>query len=380
MSANLFGNLLQNDGMYKASTIVEDLSTKVPQRDPFYSTSPTMSWGSAVGFMPGMIELLYGPKSSGKTMIVLDRIKQAQKQEPDAIQVFVDAEMNFEYESTIRWMVANGVDASKVLIIRDVCIKKIFETYFLEKIQKELIAGNIKVNYGVLDSVQATSVLAIPQTEKQITTAVKKDSYTKQDYGARANYLSRIWAPFRMFCRDHRMFMTFIGQARSGGSDRFGNQIWTTNGGEALFHEVQYRTLVTPWGEPVFNENIKDAKGSPVKVGHRVKFKFEKNKAGEGHDREGFCDIEYMKGIVNTELELIALASQLGIIDQASAWFHYNGQKFHGTTQLVTFLKDNPDHYSIIFSKVMQQASTNPDKVIVFGDKVDTKTGEILDE
>ena len=368
---NLFGNLLKNEGMFQASDIVQEMALKVPQYNKFYSTSPTMSWGSAVGYMPGMMELLYGPKSSGKTMIVLDRIKQAQK-EPDTIQIFIDAELGFEYESTIRWMAANGVDTTRILVIREVCIKRIFEHHLLNIIQKELLAGNIKVNYSCLDSVQATSVAAIPKTEAQIKKAVKDDSYTKQDYGARANYLSRIFPAFRMFCRDYRIFHTFIGQARDGGKDFKGNIIWTTNGGESLYHEVQYRTLVTPWGEPVYSETM-GATGKPVKIGHRVKFKFEKNKAGEGHDREGFCDIEYMKGIVNTENELLVLGSKLGIIEQAGAWYIYEGTKCNGGAKFIEHLKSDRDMYDQIFSEIMMAASSRPDQEITY----DEETGEI---
>lgn len=377
MSKNLFGNLLKIEGLYRASTIVEDMSDKVPQRDPFYSTSPTMSWGSAVGFIPGMMELLYGPKSSGKTMVVLDRIKQAQRVELDAIQVFVDAEMGFEYESTLRWMRANGVDLERVLVIREVCVKKIFETHILKNLQLALndTENPVKINYACLDSVQATSVINIPKTDSQIKNAHKNDSLTKQDYGARANYLSRIWAPLRMFCRDYRIFFTFIGQARSGGTDKFGNQIWVTNGGESLFHEVQYRTLVTPWGEPVYSETV-GATGKPVKVGHRIKFKFEKNKAGEGHDREGFCDIEYMKGIVNTENELIVLATKLGLVEQGGAWFSYDGQKFNGSTKFAEYLINNRDCYNELFNRVMMSASSRPAQAVIF----DETTGEILNE
>jgi RecA/RadA recombinase len=377
MSKNLFGNLLENEGMFRASTIVEDLSLKVPQRGPFFCSSPTMSWGSAVGYLPGMMELLYGPKSSGKTMIVLDRIKHAQMSEPDAIQIFVDAEMNFEYESTIRWMIANGVDVNKVLIIRNTYMKDIFEKKILGQIQKELYSKNVKINYMAIDSVQALSPMDIPITDKQIDQVDKKGGLTKQDYGARANYFSRIFPPFRMFCRDYRIFVTFIGQARDGGKDFHDNQLWTTNGGEALFHEVQYRTQVSPWGEPIFNESIKDAKGNPVKVGHRIKFVFEKNKAGEGMDRFGFCDIEYMKGIVNIENELIVLASKLGIINQSGAWLDFDGQRFQGIKKMAEALKDNRNMFEVIFSKVMSLASTQ-NATLILNPNVDIETGEIL--
>lgn len=382
MTKNLFGNLLSNDAMYKASTIVEDISAKVPQRAPFFSTSPTMSWGSVVGYLPGMTELLYGPKSSGKTMIVLDRIKHALASDPECIAIFVDAEMNFEYESTIRWMAANGVDTSRVLIIRDVCIQKIFEKHILETIQKEIIAGNVKVAYGAMDSIAAMSPKNVPQTEAQIKLAAKgkKSYYTNQDYGARANYLSRIFPFFRMFCRDHRVFTTFINQAREDGEDRFGNKKFKTNGGESLYHEVQYRTLVTPWGQPIFGDQksvINDQNN--VKIGHRIKFVFEKNKAGEGQDREGFCDIVYMKGIVNVEAELVALASKLGVINQAGAWFSFDDVKAQGADKMAQHLIENRDLYDIIFSRVMQMASTQPEKAVTFDDKVDPATGEILE-
>ena len=50
---NLFGNLLKNDNMYKASEIVEEINAKVPNRKIFYSTSPTMKnwWGTLKNMM-----------------------------------------------------------------------------------------------------------------------------------------------------------------------------------------------------------------------------------------------------------------------------------------------------------------------------------------
>jgi len=373
MSKNLFGNLLKNENIFQASTIVEDLAVRVPQRDPFYCTSPTMSWGTAAGFQPGTMELLYGPKSSGKTMIVLDRIKQCQRISKDTIQLFVDAELGFEFESTVKWMKVNGVDIERVAIIRQVCIKEIFEKTLLGEIQQELKAGNIQVDYIPMDSIQAMSVQNIPSTEKQIASAVKNDGFTKGDYGARANYLAKIFPFFRMFCRDFRIFTTFVGQARSGGTDFHGNQIWTTNGGEALYHEVQYRQLVLPAGIPVFDELKSDANGKPVQIGHRIKFTFEKNKMGEGHQRKGYFDIIYLKGIVNKEEELIVLCSKLNIVEIKGAWYYLADKKFNGSKQAAQFLIDNPDEYQTLFNRMIMQSHTAPSEDIIF----DKETGEI---
>jgi len=361
---NLFGNLLKVEGFYRASTIVEDMAVKIPPKPNFYCTSPTMSWGSAVGYTPGMMELMYGPKSSGKTMIVLDRIKNCLHMDPKAIAVLVDAEMNFEFESTIRWMTANGVDTSRVLIIREVCLKRVFEEKLLGTLQKEILAGNALVNYIAIDSIQAMSAKNVP-TEDMVKkrggqSGKNAIDYTKQDYGATANFLSRIFPFYRMFCRDTRVFTTFIGQARNDGQDRFGNEKYKTSGGEALYHEVQYRTFVKPGFESIFSSD-KDINGQPIKIGHRINFEFEKNKAGEGLGRKGYCDVAYMQGIVNVEEEMTNLCAKLGIINQAGAWYDYDGKKAQGATGFGNLLREDRDLYSELFSRVMARASTTFD-------------------
>jgi RecA/RadA recombinase len=355
---NLFGKLLEKEGFFKASTIVDDLAVKVPQREAFFSNSPCMSWMSAVGYYPGTMELLYGPKSSGKTMIMLDRIKNALKEDPESVAVVVDAEMSFEYETTLRWMRANGVDVDRVLVIREVCIKKIFEHHILKDLQLSIMNEGVKICYIAMDSIQAMSVLNIPDTEAAINKAAKDGALTKADYGKRANYLATIFPFFRKFCRDYRIFVTFIGQARSGGTDSYGNQIWATNGGEALYHEVQYRTLVTRAGDPIFDENQKDIAGKDVKIGHKIKLVQEKNKMGEGDSRIGYADIIYMKGFTNVEEELIMLCSKLGVIEQGGAWITYNDLKYNGTTKFAEYLKQNPVVYKELFSKMMMRATS----------------------
>lgn len=353
---SLFGSLLEKENVFKASTIVEDLAAKVPNRPPFYSTSPTMSWMSVNGFQPGTMELIYGPKSSGKTMIALDRIKHALSSDPESIAIFIDAEMGFEFESTLRWMRGNGVDTDRVAIIREVNIQTIFEKKILGEIQNSIKNEGVKVSIIVFDSIQA---MAVKDANEKMA---MKLEITKQDYGARANYLARIFPFYRQFCRNYRPYTTFIGQARSGGEDFHGNPIWITNGGEALYHEVQVRFLITKSGngDDIFSETC-DANGEQVKIGHRIKYVCEKNKLGEGLGREGFSDIIYMKGIVNQEEELVELAKNLGFIQGSGAWFEYNNFKHQGKKQMAQFFKEKPEEYHLLFSKVLMDSS-NPYK------------------
>lgn len=354
----LFGSLLEKENFYKADTIVDDLAAKLPQRKVFYSTSPTQSWMSVHGFQPGTMELLYGPKSSGKTMIALDRIKNCLSQDPEVVAVFVDAEMGFEFESTVRWMRMNGVDPARVLILREVNIKTIFEKKIMGDIASAIKNEGIKVGIIVFDSIQAMAVLDVDEKK------MAKGEATKQDYGARANYISRIFPFYRQFARNNRVFSTFIGQARSGGQDMFGNDVWATNGGEALYHEMQYRTLVTrteSTKDQILAAEAKDANGHQVTIGHKIRYVCEKNKMGEGLNREGFSDIIYLKGIVNVEEELIDLCKNLGLIKVSGSWFEYDGQKYQGSSQFAEFLRQYPDQYQKLWSAMMMDAS-NPQK------------------
>lgn len=354
---NLFGSLLQKEGFYKASTIVQDLAVKVPQRSSAFSTSPGLSWTSSGGFVPGTMSLWIGPRSSGKTMIVLDILKQFLNQEPDSVAVFVDAEMSFEYEETLKWMASNGIDLDRILVIREVCIKEIFEVKILKELQLAIRNEGVKISALAIDSVQAMSTLNIPETDKQIINASKDGSLTKNDYGGRANYLAKIFPFYRKFIRDYRIHTLLIGQARIKGTDSYGNPIYDTNGGEALFHEMQYMYLVQQAGDPIFHSTEKDINGNPVKIGHKVKIICRKNKMGDGQDKQTITHIVYMQGIVDTEEEAILIASKLGIINQAGAWYEYNGQKYNGSTKFAEALKEDKLLYREIYNKIIFKSS-----------------------
>jgi len=357
---SLFGSLLKEEKMYCADTIVEDMAKEVPQRENFFSTSPSMSWSTAAGFQFGAMELMYGPKSAGKTMIALDRIKNILAVDPEFICVFVDAELGFEFESTVRWMRANGVDTKRVLIIREVNIKKIFEVHILQKLHKAILEDGVKVGGIVMDSIAAMGVKEMPTTLNQKNIA----NLAKQDHGARANYLARIFPFFREFVRNHRPYVLFINQARIKGVDFFGNTIYETNGGESLYHEVQYRYLIVKdENKPILAENTKDIKGKPVQIGQRSNWTCEKNKMAEGLGRVGYVDMIYMKGLVNTELEMVDLASKLGMIETRGSWFQYDGESFQGATKAAQFLEENPDKYQELFGSIMMDAS-NTEKYV----------------
>ena len=86
-------------------------------------------------------------------------------------------------------------------------------------------------------------------------------------------------------------------------------------------------------------------------VGKETKIKVVKNKVAPPF-KEAFVEIMYGEGISQTG-ELVKIASDLGIIQKAGAWFSYNGEKIgQGSENAKKYLADHPDIFEEIDHKV----------------------------
>ena len=68
---------------------------------------------SCGGIPKGRVVQYYGPSGSGKTLMAMLAIKNAQDEDPDAMQLFIDAEQTYD-ES---WATKLGIDAKRVVIV-----------------------------------------------------------------------------------------------------------------------------------------------------------------------------------------------------------------------------------------------------------------------
>ena len=146
----------------------------------------------------------------------------------------------------------------------------------------------------------------------------------------------------------------FINQLREKVGIMFGNPE-TTPGGRALkFYssvrlDVRGNTQIKGTGEQ------KDSN-----IGKETKIKVVKNKVAPPF-KEAFVEIIYGEGISRTG-ELVKIASDLGIIQKAGAWYSYNGEKIGHPCFIPVlkinakkFLADNPEIFDDIDHKVRVQ-------------------------
>ncbi|MGT2750137.1 recombinase RecA [Streptococcus orisasini] len=276
------------------------------------------------GYPKGRIIEIYGPESSGKTTVALHAVAQAQKD--GGIAAFIDAEHALDPS----YAAALGVNIDELLLSQPDSGEQGLE-----------IAGQL-IDSGAVDLVVVDSVAAlVPRAEIDGDIG---DSHV----GLQARMMSQAMRKLSASINKTKTIAIFINQLREKVGVMFGNPE-TTPGGRALKFYSSVRLDVRG------NTQIKgtgDQKDS--NIGKETKIKVVKNKVAPPF-KEAFVEIMYGEGISRTG-ELVKIASDLGIIQKAGAWYSYNGEKIgQGSENAKKFLADNPQIFDEIDHKVRVQ-------------------------
>ena len=253
----------------------------------------------AGGYPKGRIIEIYGPESSGKTTVALHAVAQTQKE--GGIAAFIDA----EHALDPAYAAALGVNIDELLLSQPDSGEQGLE-----------IAGKL-IDSGAVDLVVVDSVAAlVPRAEIDGDIG---DSHV----GLQARMMSQAMRKLSASINKTKTIAIFINQLREKVGIMFGNPE-TTPGGRALKFYASVRLDVRG------NTQIK----------------------GTGDKKDPFVEIMYGEGISQTG-ELVKIASDLGIIQKAGAWFSYNGEKIgQGSENAKKYLADHPDIFEEIDHKV----------------------------
>lgn len=271
------------------------------------SGSLSLDWAIGGGFPLKRIVELYGPYSSGKTLIAMRVIAEAQKM--GLPTVFVDAEKSFEKEHAE----AVGIDLSKLMYVDSSAGEHIFN--FVRQLLEEVPKGVI-----VIDSVAA--IVPIYEDENETEKMTMGLTARLMSKGLRiTNAINRGWC------------VIFINQVREKIGVMYGNPE-TTTGGRALAFYSSLRLNIRA-GEK-YEEN-------KVKIGQEVKFRVEKSKIGTP-GRDGSFKYMYETGVDEYD-DVISLALQLKVITQGGAWYTALGERFQGRAAIETKAKADPEFF-----------------------------------
>jgi recombination protein RecA len=267
---------------------------------PIPSWSPSLNWATAKrGFMPGKVNIVYGPESCGKSMLAMMGIIELQRRDKEAIAVWCDAEFSFNVD----FFVKLGGDADRLIVRKSNDPLKIFDYIGGELL--EAIQEGAPVKAIVIDSIRS---IRFPKDMKKQTTDMIMG-------GTGANYLPSAFKLIIPVIAEHNILTFFIQQVsiQIDPMKALRNP-YVLPDGQALKHAgdlmLEMVKLDTKNGVVESGETIT---GAAQQIGHKVRIKVKKNRMGQPARMAQFT-FSYDHGVVDTNNEIFDLGKSLGVI------------------------------------------------------------------
>lgn len=291
--------------------------------------SLSLDYALGVGGLPrGRIIEIFGPESSGKTTIALHSVAQAQKAGGQAAFVDVEHALDPGYAKKL------GVDTENLLIAQPSSGEEALEI-------TEMLVRSNAVDIIVLDSVAALTSKAEIDGDMGDATV-----------GMQARLMSQAMRKLTPVVSKSRCVCIFINQIREKIGVMFGNPE-TTPGGRALKFFSSVRLDIRR------KDQLKEGEEA---IGYTTEVKVVKNKVAPPFRKARF-DMMFGEGI-STEGEIVELAETNGIINKSGAWFSYGDTRMgQGRENAKQFLRDNPDVFAEILTKVKVKLGMIPEPV-----------------
>lgn len=287
------------------------------------------------GIGKGRMTLLYGNTSAGKTALMMQSIGLWQK--TGQVCIFVDVEGTWDND----WAEALGVDVSKVILIRERSVSKIYN-----KIRPLLEAG---ADALVLDSISMILSDSFIDDDGH-----GKDLEKQIQMGAQSKAIARLLNA--MHYSNEQTAIVLISQTTTEIGQSYTKQV-PTGGKKPMFASSQIIKLTSS------NTEAKQITGKihvgnkvlDVPVGRTVNSVVEKNKLGPQGGASSY-DFYYRGAYVGVDHvgEAIDEAVRYGVISKGGAWFSKGDQKWQGRDSVVKFYRENVDELEALATEVKE--------------------------
>ena len=314
----------------------EEVGEKVPVISTgSYALDDALSSG---GLPVSQITQYYGAPGSGKTLLAMIAMVEAQKKDPTAQQMFIDAEQTFSAD----WAESIGVDTSKVILVEgDLAAngRKCFEMllgvpkedakHILKGKSKEgfldkIVSGEFNCNLIVLNSLGSIippgeDVSAIGKMNMSLLARFLTTTFRKLTLE-----VNKAKVPFIVINHKRDSFDIYKGDHTFSGGNTYGH----TLSANVYFEAIQRK-----------DERILDEKEQ--KIGHPIKATIEKSKYGPW-PRSCEFKVNFGIGVIDRHEEIAKLAIDYNVIQKTSTMsYEYGTQKWVGQPKLFEALKEN---------------------------------------
>lgn len=296
--------------------------------------------GSPGGFPYGKFTIITGPEKTGKTTLCLQTIAHEMRLKQDGFYVWVDAEnsLDYEYAKTL------GIDFSRLVIIKHGLMHELLNQ-LIDLSKEGLISGII------IDSVGGLTPKEEIESSKGEVHGVEKDHML--------NLQRKLGQFFRMvnpFAARHNIAVVLITHVYQ---DPNNNGAYVTKGGNALKHWGHIRLMLKRENDAstVRKLVMPDGETRDVFIGHNVIVKLDKTRQNSNESKTVVIPFRYGIGLDSLE-SAVSIAINLGIIEQAGAWFKYKEEKFQGRSRLSEYIK-SPEVYEELLNNISVYLESN---------------------
>lgn len=293
MSNKWMSKLTKDFGVVAAEMRKED-------RPVIPTWSPSLNWALTTGgWKPGKVATLYGPESSGKSMMAMMAIIEMQRQDPDAIGIWFDAEFSFSPD----FFKKLGGDLNRLVVRRSNDPVKIFDYIAGEML--EMLQDGAPIRAIAIDSIKS---IRYPKDVKKVSTDMIMG-------GTGANYLPSAFKMIIPVIAEHQMLALFIQQVQMQIDPMKAlRNPYVIPDGNALKHASDFMLEITKVETKAGAiESGETIAGGTAQLGHRIRVKVRKNRLGVPARVAQFT-FHYDHGIINIGEEIFELGKVLGLI------------------------------------------------------------------
>jgi recombination protein RecA len=312
----------QIEKQYGKGAIMKMGEEGMPGEIPIISTgSLSLDIALGVGGLPkGRVIEIYGPEASGKTILALHVIAEAQKK--SGIAAFIDA----EHALDVHYAKKLGVKVDDLLISQP------------DTGEQALEICEILVRSGAVDVIVVDSVAAlVPKAEIE---GEMGDAHM----GLQARLMSQALRKLTATISKSNTIVIFVNQIRMKIGIMFGNPE-TTTGGNALKFYSSVRLDV---------RRIASIKQGQDVIGSRTKVRVVKNKVSPPFKEVEF-DLIHGEGI-SKEGDVLDLAVEKNMVDKSGTWYTFQGQRIgQGRENAKQFLKENPKILETMEKEILEK-------------------------
>lgn len=307
---------------------------------------------SAGGLPKGRLFQYYGPTGSGKTLMAMLAMKEAQESDPSAQQMFIDAEGTFDPN----WAESLGLDTSRIILVEQetaVIGRKCFEmilgvpkedkkTHELVGKSKDglldlVMAGELNVNMVVLDSLGAI----MPPGEDISRVG-------KMNMSLLARFLTTTFRKLSLDANKAQVPFIFINHKKDG-MDPYGSD-HTFSGGNSYAHFLSANIYF----ESVNRADAKVLDEKEDRIGATIRATIEKSKFGPWPRKCEF-KVNFGIGVIDKHLEIAQLALDYNVVTKPTTVSHeFGDRKWVGFGKFCEAIKDEPELYTELAAKIIE--------------------------